>query len=59
MVEETELISDFQKKNLNVMVRQRTKPKNNGELFIIECIVDRRRNNEKLQYLVKWKDYPS
>ena len=29
------------------MVRQRNKTKNNGELFIIECIVDRKRVNGK------------
>lgn len=44
--------------NLGVMVRQRSK-KNDDELFIVERIVDRRRNDGKLQYLVKWKDYPA
>ncbi|KAE9551587.1 hypothetical protein FO519_005194 [Halicephalobus sp. NKZ332] len=41
------------------MVRQKSKNKNDDDLFIIECIVDRRRMEGKVQYLVKWKDYPS
>uniref|UniRef100_A0A914Z5P5 Chromo domain-containing protein n=1 Tax=Panagrolaimus superbus TaxID=310955 RepID=A0A914Z5P5_9BILA len=44
------------------MVKQRNgreKLENEG-LFIVEAIVDRRRVEEnRLQYLIKWKDYPS
>lgn len=44
------------------MVKQRNgrgKLENEG-LFIVEEIIDRRRVEEnRLQYLIKWKDYPS
>ena len=49
----------FQAQDPGSMVRQNNKTKNDDDLFIIERIVDRRRADGKLQYLVKWKDYPS
>ena len=49
----------FQAQDPGSMVRQKSKTKNDDDLFIIERIVDRRRMDGKLQYLVKWKDYPS
>ena len=49
-----------QKKQLQVVSENEKLPSQKHQtVFIVEKIVDKRKNKNKIEYLIKWKDYPT
>ena len=50
----------YTKNQLQVVSKNEKQPsQKNQKVFIVEKIVDKRKNKNKIEYLVKWKSYPS